>query len=431
MNDQNQSFEPQERRTPWDDGTYRTGTTRPPKSHSGLVAFLLIAVIVLCGAVSVLGLMNIRLFRQAGMKSNQEGDGAVHFSPTNAQANDATNATLAGEAGSQTDKHCYSEDIKLELNNSPTSVENVPQTGGLSLQEIYTKTIDSVVSITCRGKCGNTSGTGVVVSKTGYLVTNAHVVENAASIGVRFTDGSELDAALVGADTVSDLAVLYVDATGLTCAEFGDSSALRVGDAVVAIGDPLGAQLRGTMTDGIVSAINRDVTTNGRTMTLIQTNAALNAGNSGGPLINCYGQVVGINTMKIGDYMSSAGVEGLGFAIPSTTVKEVVDQLIRQGYVSGRPALGVRTEEVSTLYQMYYGLPSGLYITQVAADSFAEKAGLREGDVIVSIDNTRVTGADTLNAVLYTHKVGDAVDLVVYRSGRRLELNLTLDESGK
>ncbi len=428
MNDPNQSFEPQDRRTPWDDGTYRTGTTKPPKSHSGLIAFLLIAVIVLCGVVSVLSLMNIRLFRQAGMKNNQEGGGAVHFSPTNA----STDATLPGDDGPQTDKpYCYSEDIKLELNGSPSSVDNVPQTGGLSLQEIYTKAIDSVVSITCRSKYGNTSGTGVVVSEKGYLVTNAHVVENAASIGVRFTDGSELDAALVGADTVSDLAVLYVDAAGLACAEFGDSSALRVGDAVVAIGDPLGAELRGTMTDGIVSAINRDVTTNGRTMTLIQTNAALNAGNSGGPLINCYGQVIGINTMKIGDYMSSAGVEGLGFAIPSTTVKEVVDQLIRQGYVSGRPTLGVRTEEVPTFYQMYYGLPSGLFITQITADSFAEKAGLREGDVIVSIDNTRVTDADTLNAVLYAHKVGDAVDLVVYRSGRSFELNLTLDESGK
>ena len=197
---------------------------------------------------------------------------------------------------------------------------------------------------------------------------------------------------------------------------------------MVAIGDPLGLELRGTMTDGIVSAINRDVSVDGRVMNLIQTNAALNSGNSGGPLLNCYGQVVGINTMKMGDTMSVAGVEGLGFAIPSNTVSEIVNQILSQGYVSGRPYMDLTGEEVSNLYQFYYNLPAGLYITEVEPNSPAAKTGLEVGDILLSVDNTRIFGLADFETALYAYSPGDVVSITIYRNGRQYSGTITVGE---
>ena len=197
---------------------------------------------------------------------------------------------------------------------------------------------------------------------------------------------------------------------------------------MVAIGDPLGVKFRGTYTDGIVSAINRDVDVNGHTMTLIQTNAALNSGNSGGPLINCYGQVVGINTMKIGTFTNSSGVEGIGFAIPSTTVKDIVEQLITQGYVSGRPTLGITGESLSIFYQHYYRLPSGLYITHVERGSDSYEKGVTQGDILISLNDTKITTMNELKTILYGLEVGDNLTAVIYRGGQQYSVGLTLTE---
>ena len=393
---------------------YQTGSTRPPKSYGGIIAVLIASVIFLGGIVSVLGLMNIRIFQQMN-RSKQENTG-VQF---------ASEPTDEAQTPQDTTPDEQEQGLELEIAGTPDSVANVIQEGGLSLQDIYTKAIDSVVSISC----ATGTGTGVVLSSDGYIVTNAHVVEGGGQLSVLFTDQTTLPATLVGMDTVSDLAVLYVQAEDLTPAEFGDSSVLRVGDSVVAIGDPLGIELRGTMTNGIVSAINRDITTGGRTMTLIQTNAALNSGNSGGPLLNCYGQVVGINTMKIGDYMNDAGVEGLGFAIPSTTVKEVVDQLVAQGYVSGRPALGFQAQTVTVFDQMYYHIPQGVYITQVEEGSSADSLGLMPGDILLQFAGTRILDTATLDTCLYSLDAGETVDILIYRSGQQYTAQLTLDEA--
>ena len=235
---------------------------------------------------------------------------------------------------------------------------------------------------------------------------------------------------MVGTDRLSDLAVLYVDATDLTPGEFGDSAQTRVGDAVVAIGDPLGVEFRGTMTDGIVSAINRNVQTGGRNMTLIQTNAALNSGNSGGPLLNCFGQVIGINAMKIGTFTDSAGVEGLGFAIPSVTVKEIVDQLISQGYVSGRPYLGIQSHTISTDYQKFYHLPAGVRVTKVEQQGPCHGL-LVIGDIITALDTQPIQSTDDLIAALYAHTPGDTVTLSVYRQSRNLTVTVTLGQQTK
>jgi len=402
---------------PWDPRYYQTGYTEPPRGRGGLIAVLLVAVILLGGISSALGIMNIKLFRQ--VNGDEQAKTPVQFSE-NLPDPSISETAPTEEAAS---------DITLELNTAPLGTENVPQSSGLSLQSIYEKALPSVVSITCQTAGGTSTGTGVVIAGEGYIVTNCHVVENAQSIAVLFSDNTTAPALSVGTDAISDLAVLYVEGKTLTPAEFGDSSNLRVGDAVAAIGDPLGTALRGTMTDGIVSAINRDITTDGRTMTLIQTNAALNSGNSGGPLLNCYGQVVGINTMKIGDNMNVEGVEGLGFAIPSTTVKEVVDQLIRQGYVSGRPSLGITGETVSAFLQHYYRLPQGVYITNVTYGSTAYKAGLEAGDILTTFNETRITNAEALTTALYGCQAGDTVQLGIYRGGRQYAVTLTVDQA--
>ena len=408
---------------PWDDSVYGTGRTEPPKSRGGVIALLLILVIFLCGIITVLGILNIRLFTQ--LNTMEQTDLSIAHIESETEPLESPQALASSEAPTIATEPNYTA---IDLQPSPQSQDNVPQEGGLPLQDIYEKNISSVVSIACSLSGGSSSGTGVILSRNGYIVTNAHVVSGAQSISVRLTDDREFEAELVGSDDISDLAVLLIDGEDLEPAEFGDSGSLRVGDAVTAIGDPLGVELRGTYTNGIVSAINRDVTVDGRTMTLIQTNAALNSGNSGGPLINCYGQVVGINTMKIGAFTDEAGVEGLGFAIPSVTVKDIVEQIITQGYVSGRPTLGIEGEKVDGFYQRYYRMPAGLYITEVDRGSYAAYYGIEPGDILIYVDDSRITTMDELNAVLYSHEVGDVVTVTIYRAGQTATVELTLTE---
>lgn len=398
----------------WDDGVYGTGSTQPPKSHRALLALLLVIIIFLGGIATALSILNIRLFQELHRKENALTVAYAVQSQTEAEAETAP--TLATYPREKT---------TVDLQQTP---DGDSREGEMSLQEIYETNIPAVVSISASTGSGSSTGTGVVLSANGYLVTNYHVIRQALAINVTLTDERELRATLVGEDPVSDLAVLRVDAEDLTPAQFGDSDGVRVGDSVVAIGDPLGVELRGTMTDGIVSAISRDVQVDGRVMNLIQTNAALNSGNSGGPLINRFGQVIGINTMKIGTFADSSGVEGLGFAIPSATVKEIVNQLLSQGYVSGRPWLGIEVESYSTFYQRFYRVPKGVYVTDVQAGSPAEAADLRIGDIILAADGSAVTDMDALNTQLYTHAPGDSMTFSVYRNGRQGEVTVTLEE---
>ena len=415
------SYEYKPNNDPWEEGMYRTGATHPPKNHRSLIAVLSVVVILLCGVITILGVMNIRLFRQVNTMQNEDSLPIVF-------SNDEPNQTLPYSTAAEA-QHTEGVQATIDIASSEISVENVPQGEGLSLQQIYADNIASVVSISCVFHGGSSTGTGVILSEDGYIVTNCHVVEDAKSITIDLIDGRSVAATLIGADAVSDLAVLHIEADNLFAATFGDSGSLQVGDSVAAIGDPLGRSLRGTFTDGIVSAINRDVTIGGRTMTLIQTNAALNTGNSGGPLLNCYGQVVGINTMKIGNFVDSAGVEGIGFAIPSSTVKVIVDQLIEQGYVSGRPTLGIKGESVSIFYQQFYLMPPGIFITELDPASDAARKGIQNGDILSAINGIRITSMDDLNTVLYGCQVGDTVEVIIYRSGRQYLVDLTLAES--
>lgn len=291
----------------------------------------------------------------------------------------------------------------------------------LSIQEIYRQLNPTVVTVLAQLTDGASVGTGVVFREDGYLLTNYHVVEGGSACMVTFSDNRTYEAKYVAGDADNDLAVLKVDREHLPAATFGDSDALVVGDPVYAIGNPLGVKLRGTLTNGIVSAINRDVDVDGRTMTLLQTNAALNTGNSGGPLINVYGQVVGINTIKMTSRYSN--VEGLGFAIPSASIRVLVNDLLSYGAVQPEPALGVmvlRSAEqlTDTLW--------GIQVQSVNEGSAAEKGGVQEGDYIIEADGVSIESSQELLRVLRQHHVGDEMTLTLWRENQPVEVTVIL-----
>ncbi len=283
------------------------------------------------------------------------------------------------------------------------------------------------------------TGTGVIMSEDGYIITNAHVVYDttsgyglAKSVEIQMADGETIyPAEIVAYDVETDLAVLKVDQTGLTPAEFGNSDECQVGELVVAIGNPLGLELQNTVTCGIISALNREVTINDKEMTLIQTDTAINSGNSGGPLINSAGQVIGINSAKMSSSYSSnsATIEGIGFAIPITEAKEIIDDLITYGYVTGRPQLGITCQDVSETVSQAYNIPVGSYIISVTEGGAADKAGLQIQDVIIAIDGNTITTTEELNDYKNEHAAGEQVVLTVVRSGQTLDIPITLEEA--
>lgn len=302
-----------------------------------------------------------------------------------------------------------------------TTLSFAPPDGeALPPQGIYEKVSPSVVGVRVYLKDGGSSGTGVILSENGYIITNAHVIDGAVRVEVIFSDDTREDAKLVGADEESDLAVLKVDAQDLPAAEFGDSALVKVGDTAYAIGNPLGEALKGTMTDGIISAIDREMEVEGYRMTLIQTTAAINSGNSGGALVNASGQVIGITNMKM---MSSWNtIEGLGFAIPSASVKEVADQLIDLGYYAGRPALGITVQSQAASDDV----PAGALVKSVEPNSDACAQGIRAGDLITAAGGQPVTSVADLEAAKEGLEVGDQLILTVWTSQGTKEVSVKL-----
>lgn len=297
----------------------------------------------------------------------------------------------------------------------------------LSLSEVYDRCAKSVVAITTeQGGGAGSWGSGMIMTSDGYIITNAHVLDNAHSAVVTLWDNREFDAKLVGADSANDVAVIKIDATDLPAIEFCGSQPI-VGEDVAAIGNPLGEQLRGTMTDGIISAISRDITYTSHPMTLIQTNAAINDGNSGGPLLNMYGQVVGMTSMKLISSYGTLSIEGIGFAIPCDTIKSIADQLIENGRVLGRPALGVTVGAIPTEALDYFDIPDGLYVNAVAPGSDAADR-IRVGDVITAVNGDKVSDTSELSAVLDQLQVGDSVTLTVFRGGSEFDVEVKLVE---
>lgn len=273
------------------------------------------------------------------------------------------------------------------------------------------------------------TGSGIIISQDGYIVTNNHVVDGARTLSVQLNTGEEYEASLIGADAQTDLAVIKIEPKEtLTVAKLGESAKLQVGELAVAIGNPLGAELSGTVTVGIISGVNRTIQTSNSdpnsTMTLIQTDAAINPGNSGGALINAYGEVVGINNMKY----ASEEVEGIGFAIPIDTAKTIINDLMESGYVKGRPYIGISVQEVTTALAFRNNLPVGLYVSSVTEMGPADRAGIERGDVITAVNGKKVETASELNEIKNNSKVGDVLTFTVQRDGQKTDVAVTLQE---
>lgn len=314
----------------------------------------------------------------------------------------------------------------IDTNRSyPTLEQLATPEDAMSLPDIYDKVSPSVVGVSCTLDRSTATGTGIIISEDGYIITNAHVVEDAVSVIIVDQDMNEYDAVVIGADSQTDLAVLKIEASGLVACEFGKSGELRIGELAVAIGNPLGFELYGTMTSGIISGLNRTITIGENEMTLIQTNASINSGNSGGPLIDAYGRVIGITSAKV----ASTYGEGLGFAIPIDEALPIIEDLITHGYVTGRPMIGVSGENITTIMSMYYRLPQGVYVRFVTPDSPAEDAGIKAGDIIIGIQGESITTMDELNDIKNQYSAGDTITLTIYRDGINMDVNLVLGEA--
>lgn len=301
--------------------------------------------------------------------------------------------------------------------------------------EVYAANVNSTVGITTSittnywgyQTTSAASGSGFVLSDDGYIITNYHVVKSSDSITVSLYDGTGYEATLIGYDESNDIAVLKVEAEGLSPVILGDSDNINVGDSVVAIGNPLG-ELTFSLTAGAVSAMDREITmSSGVTMNLIQTDCAINSGNSGGALFNLYGEVIGVTNAKYsGNSNSGATIDNIGFAIPMNSIRGIVESIIENGYIS-KPYIGISVTDVSEETQKY-GLPQGAAIHAVAEGSPAEKAGLQENDIIIKANQTEITGRRKLVEIVGNMAVGDVLSLQVYRKGETLEITVTVGE---
>ena len=415
---------------------------KPKKKHTGLkvAAFVLAMVLVSGGSIGVY---------EGIRSSNADNSSSIVASNDSSAAESST-----GDSSSSKKSDSSQSWIQLASTN-----------GSMSVADIVKKVTPSVVGVQSTfsssngsnnnpmngyggffgyGSQGNNGsqgmtgvGTGIIMSKDGYIVTNAHVIYDdeygygeASSVQIQMSDEeTTYDARIVAYDKEADIAVLKIDADNLTPAEFGDSSSCEVGEMVVAIGNPLGLQFQNTVTCGIISALDRKVTINDNTMTLIQTDTAINNGNSGGPLINSSGQVIGINSAKMSStYSGEATVEGIGFAIPMSEAKSIVDDLINYGYVTGRPQLGISCQDVTEAVSQAYNIPVGAYIFSVTAGGAADQAGLQPGDVITGIQDQTISTTEELNAVKHQYKAGDTITLTYVRAGETKKVDVTLAE---
>ena len=415
---------------------------KPKKKHTGLkvAAFVLAMVLVSGGSIGV----------YEGIRSSNA---------------DNSSSIVASNDSSAADSSTGDSSSSKKSDSSQSWIQLASTNGSMSVADIVKKVTPSVVGVQSTfsssngsnnnpmngyggffgyGSQGNNGsqgmtgvGTGIIMSKDGYIVTNAHVIYDdeygygeASSVQIQMSDEeTTYDARIVAYDKEADIAVLKIDADNLTPAEFGDSSSCEVGEMVVAIGNPLGLQFQNTVTCGIISALDRKVTINDNTMTLIQTDTAINNGNSGGPLINSSGQVIGINSAKMSStYSGEATVEGIGFAIPMSEAKSIVDDLINYGYVTGRPQLGISCQDVTEAVSQAYNIPVGAYIFSVTAGGAADQAGLQPGDVITGIQDQTISTTEELNAVKNQYKAGDTITLTYVRAGETKKVDVTLAE---
>lgn len=328
----------------------------------------------------------------------------------------------------------------ITSNNSEEKVINISEYSNTSIA-VAEKALPSVVGITVnyrvssyRGQTAEAeaTGSGIIITEDGYIVTNNHVISAESSLYYTITeatqitvnlynDGTPYVATVIGTDEYTDIAVLKIEKTGLTPATLANSDNVKVGEAVFAIGNPVGMDY--SVTSGIVSAINREVEVDGTTYTAIQTDAAINSGNSGGALVNASGEVIGINTLKL----SGTGIEGIGFAIPISSATDIIEQLIEYKTVK-RPYIGISGTSIDQYTAQRYNLPEGIYIETVEKESPAEQSGLKQGDIITKIEGTEVSSVNELNKVKYNYNIGDTITLTIYRNNDEQEVKVELTE---
>ena len=339
---------------------------------------------------------------------------------------------LAGGAGGYLAGREYTEQTTIYTGERPATVVDVAQvsTGQeLTPAEIYATYVESTVGITVESVTTNVfgqpvrnaaAGSGFVISEDGYILTNHHVIDGASAIRVSFVDGTTYEARLVGSEAGNDIAVLKIEANDLTPVVIGDSEKMHVGEEVVAIGNPLG-ELTYSLTGGYISALDRSIAMgDGTVMNMMQTDAAINSGNSGGPLFNRYGEVIGITTAKYsGDSNgTSASIEGIGFAVPLADVELMIQDIIEYGYVTGKPFLGITVATVTESDAQRYGMPMGAFISTVSKGSPAEQAGLRAQDIILSFGEAEIKTATELITAKNEYKAGESVEITYIRSGQ-------------
>ena len=337
-------------------------------------------------------------------------------------------------AGRGSSKAAAASGGTLQLGSTVTKINaNISNSGAVyTAEQVYGAAVNSVVGITTEivgtniwGQTTSSaaSGTGFIISEDGYILTNNHVIESSSSQTVMLYNGESYDAKVIAADELNDVAVLKIEASGLTPVTIGDSDTLNIGQTIYVIGNPLG-ELTYTLTGGLVSALDRAINTDGSPINMFQIDAAVNAGNSGGPVLNASGEVVGVVTAKY----SSTGVEGLGFALPINDVLDIAEDLMLYGYVTGRPYFGITVTTVSESAAEYYDMVPGAYVKAVDESSCAGKAGLQNGDIITAIDGEEVLSSSDVITIKAAHSAGDTLKLTVWREGEYLDMTVVLDE---
>lgn len=410
---------------PW----YGQPAGQPPrkKMSRGLKVFLWIASALTVGVV--LGFAGFVV--SWAVAGPQQGGSLVETLPEESQPD----SSQEGQDAAGTPE-IELPDVDVTPNEEGITIHEKPEGEALDAQAVYNQVVKSTVAITASrtGETTDSSGTGIIATSDGYIITNAHVVLNTKSVLVTVTtyDGQQYDAVVVGMDRTTDLAIIKTNDYGFTPAQFGDSDQLSIGEWVVAIGNPGGERFASSLTRGIISGLDRAVERYSEDgMTFIQTDAAINPGNSGGPLVNMYGQVVGINSSKI----ITDGYEGMGFAIPVSKAKDIIDQLLSGGYVEGRVRLGITGSDISATQAAFYGVPRGFMIVSIDEDSAFAGTEAQPEDIITAIDGETVEELQDISNLLLRYSPGDQVTVTLYRppvngmgEGEELEVTITLLE---
>ena len=379
------------------------GTGRQPEKRPSHLPVIIVLISLLAAAnfITVFALLELKR-SQTPSVSPTTGTELIALTPSE-NASAAPDPMQEAENGGQ-----------MILQQSPEDA--------LPLRELYQKVMPSVVTVLAEPD--TVAGTGVVLSRSGYIITNARTVQQAASLKIRTNDGEIYDARLVGSDRSTDLAALGP-------AEFGDSDELQPGDSVVAISNPFGQDLGATMSQGIIAAVNENVELSGKQISVLQTNAALDADSAGGPLFNDSGQVVGFNIDRVGSLVSYETVPHIGFAIPTREAKAILRELIADGYVSGRASLGLEVMDIPAGSRIYWKLPAGVMVRSIYAQSAACAAGLRTGDVIVGLNDVSVENVQDFETALDACQAGQTVRVYIYRGGNRYYADLIAEDAEK